>query len=110
MSVRKAAIYDKLHKFAFFSILGVSFAAAGLFGYNCFLFKRGNRLLSLVFFRVNSTLNFKFDFYFVPEEGVPMLLNKYRTKVEELTEIKQKEAEYFEKVQKGEFKKESESK
>ncbi len=34
-----------------------------------------------------------------------MLLNKYRNKVEELTELKQREAEYFEKVKRGEFKK-----
>ena len=37
-----------------------------------------------------------------------MLLNKYRTKVEELTELKQIEAEYYEKQKRGEFIKESE--
>ena len=35
-----------------------------------------------------------------------MLLNKYRTKVEELTELKQREAEYYEKLRRGEIKRE----
>ena len=38
---RKAAFYDKLHKFSIFSILGVSAVAAVLLGYNIYLFKTG---------------------------------------------------------------------
>ncbi len=109
MSIRKVAIYDKLHKLAFFTIIGFSFVTAGLFGYNCFLFKKGNICL---YFKIIEKFNILMIWYclFSLSEGVPMLLNKYRNKVEELTELKQKEAEYFEKVKRGEYKNESETK
>lgn len=72
---KRALLYDKLHKIAFFSILGLSAVTATLLGYNIYLFKI---------------------------EGVPMLVGKYRAKAEEQMEIKQREAEYLEQKKKSE--------
>ncbi len=38
----------------------------------------------------------RYIFFLLNTEGVPMLVNKYRTKAEEQIEIKQREAEYLE--------------
>ena len=38
---KRALLYDKLHKIAFFSILGLSAVTATLLGYNIYLFKIG---------------------------------------------------------------------
>ncbi len=49
----KNAIYDKLHRYGFYSILAVSGVTAVLFVYNCYLFKKGlilNRLIHLNLF------------------------------------------------------------
>jgi len=41
MAINKTQLYDKIHKFSFFGIIAFSLVTAGLFGYNCYLFKKG---------------------------------------------------------------------
>ncbi|RNA37252.1 hypothetical protein BpHYR1_011184 [Brachionus plicatilis] len=76
-SSSRLKFFDKLHKFTITGILGVSLISAGLVLYNFYLFKK---------------------------EGVPMLIEKYRTKVEEDIELKQREAEYLEERRQAEKK------
>ncbi len=46
---KKAILYDKLHKFSVYSMMGIGIATFGLVVYNCYLFKRGSILASFVF-------------------------------------------------------------
>ncbi|CAF0703898.1 unnamed protein product [Brachionus calyciflorus] len=71
----KAKLYDRLHRLSLVGIVGVSVVSAGLVLYNFYLFKK---------------------------EGVPMLIEKYRSKVEEDIELKQREAEYLEEKKRAE--------
>jgi len=47
---KKAILYDKLHKFSVYSMMGIGIATFGLVVYNCYLFKRGSILASLITF------------------------------------------------------------
>ena len=51
IETRKAAIYDKLHKFTVVGILGISLVTAVILGYNAYLFKKG--ILS-----ISNTINY----------------------------------------------------
>ena len=42
----RAILYDKMHKIAFFSLIGLSGVTAILLGYNVHLFRKGNLLLN----------------------------------------------------------------
>jgi hypothetical protein len=43
----RAVLYDRLHKIAFFSLIGLSGVTAVLLGYNVHLFRKGNLLLKV---------------------------------------------------------------
>ena len=98
LKTNKTVIYNKLHRFSILTILGVSAVTAVLFGYNCYLFKKGKSIL---------VLNLQFSSQFQTKkisdytEGVPMIINKYKSKVEENIELKQREAEYWEQLKRN---------
>lgn len=71
----KSALFDRLHRYGVITILGFSLVASGVLIYNVYLFKK---------------------------EGVPMIVNKYRNKIEEQIELKQREAEYLEHLKRSE--------
>jgi hypothetical protein len=45
----RTVIYDKLHRMGIITILGVSFVAVGLLGYNIYLFKSGEYLSKMLY-------------------------------------------------------------
>ena len=100
----RTVIYDKLHRLGIIAILGVSFVTMGLLGYNIYLFKTGKylKIYNLVtLFKQIEFITYKYQILinlltFFLLDGVPMLLNKYRAKIEEQIDIKQREAEYLE--------------
>lgn len=90
---RRNALYDKLHRYTVFSLMGIGLVTAGLLGYNLYLFKKGQQFFLFCFYLIRLLCQVS---WILVSEGVPLLINKYRKKIEEQVELKQREAEYLE--------------